>query len=483
MDPEIVSIGKGRIEDFVAADPSFMRFSFGFTQAFRQTHHTLSAHDERSLASHEQPFDLSAIPHRQVTLSSGKSVHVDDAGFNANRGARSRDDRRLLYNTYYGDYVSAEGMIATPLLHRLQKDKERAHKQGFAGSLAAKLYNENIPEAVYTQMVAQVQDGLPSLHRYYDLQRRRQKLPRAELFDLDFSFSSYQKNFSLAEMRVLALQACAPLGRQYGASFTSALTARWMDPFAREGKAQGNRTDPSAYDVHPYLLLNLRDSYPDLSLFTHEWGHAMHAVLARHAQPFDTYLAPVFLQEVASTLNEILLSHLLVTQARTREEKLFYLQARLRLIATVFYEQAMLAEFEATIHERIDRGEALSGSSLTDIFYRLLTRYYGPSVSIKPVYGARWVFYAPYLFDPFYLFQYSTSIAAAAHFASSILKGGEGERNCYLKVLASGGSDYGYSTLLEAGLDLETPDAYQAIKSLFTETLNDAQSLLQGHNA
>ncbi len=233
----------------------------------------------------------------------------------------------------------------------------------------------------------------------------------------------------------------------------------------------------ASYDVHPYLLLNLSDKYDGLTTYAHEWGHAMHTLLANASQPFEKADYPIFTAEIASTLNELLLSAHMVKQAKTKQEKLFYLGQRMEMIRGTYYRQTMFAEFELAAHDKAEAGEGLSGDKFSQIFLDLLTRYHGPKVAIAKDYGNEWAF-IPHFYTSFYVYQYATCITAANFFARLILAGGAKERDNYLSVLKAGGSDYPVEILKRAGLDMTSAAPYQAMVQTLTETLDEAEKLI-----
>ena len=285
------------------------------------------------------------------------------------------------------------------------------------------------------------------------------------------------RTFSLEEMRQLTLQAIKPLGPEYGALFAKSTASNWMDPRPRPGKQSGAYMQPGAYDVHPYLLLNLSDKYDGLTTYAHEWGHAMHTLQANAAQPFELSSYPTFIAEVASTNHELLLANMMIGQAKTKQEKLFYLGQLMENYRGTFFRQSMLAEFQLAIHDLAEKGEGLSGEKMTSTYLDLLKRYHGPNVAIDPLYAAEWA-YIQHFFYGFYVFQYATSITAANFFADRLFHGGPAERTGYLNVLRAGGSDYGYAILKQAGLDMATPTPYRTIIASFSKVLDQAEALI-----
>jgi oligoendopeptidase F len=250
-----------------------------------------------------------------------------------------------------------------------------------------------------------------------------------------------------------------------------------MDPRPRPGKASGAYMNGSVYDVHPYLLLNLSDKYDGMSTYAHEWGHAMHTLLANAAQPFETAGYPTFTAEIASTCHELLLAKYMLAHAKTKEEKLFYLGQIMENYRGTFFRQAMFAEFQLTIHDLAEKGEGLSGERFTAIYLDVLKKYHGPKMLVDPAYAIEWA-YIPHFFFGFYVFQYATSITSAVYFADKVLRGTAADLENYLSVLKAGGSDYGYDILKHAGLDMATPGPYQVLVADFASVLDQAEALI-----
>ena len=233
----------------------------------------------------------------------------------------------------------------------------------------------------------------------------------------------------------------------------------------------------AAYDVHPYLLLNLGENYSGLTTYAHEWGHAMHTLLANKYQVYEKSDYPIFTAEIASTCNEELLAAYMVAKAKTKQEKIFYLGQQLESIRGTFYRQAMFAEFELAAHDKAEAGEGLSGEKFSAIYLDLLKRYHGPKVAVSDTYASEWA-YIPHFYNSFYVYQYATCISAASYFAQSIRKGGAKERDNYLSVLKAGGSAYPYDILKRAGLDMASPAPYQAVIATFKDTLDQVEALI-----
>jgi oligoendopeptidase F len=485
--PEVLKAGPERIRGFVAADPGLAKFRFQLEDILRQGPHTLSEESEKLLAGTGTvlagPSDIrdqlasADIPRPEITLSDGRKIRLDDQGYTLARLAPERPDRKRVFDEFWASYVKFEGSLGASLAAKVKGDMFQAKARNYRNSLEWALSGSNIPEGVYRTLVAEANTGLPQLHRYFELRRRMLGLPDIGYWDIYPPLVKLDRKVSVPEMRGVALEALKPLGPEYLRVFAASTAAKWMDPLPRQGKTGGAYMNGSAYDVHPYLLLNLAEDYSGLTTYVHEWGHAMHTLLAKSAQPFETSEYATFTAEIASTGNEQLLVNHMLANATTKEEKLFYLGQQMEQFRGTFFRQAMFAEFELAIHDRAEAGEGLSGEKFTGIYRDLLTRYHGPAMEFEPSYAIEWA-YIPHFYRTFYVFQYATSISGAVFFSQQLLRGGAAERDRYLGVLKAGGSDYPVEILRRAGLDMASPAPYRALVAEFARVMDQAEALL-----
>jgi len=486
VNPELIALGPAKIDADLAADPALAKFAFALHDLKRLAPHTLDAAGEALLAGAIQPLAgpqairsqlvLSDLPWPEATLSTGK-VRLDSQGYAASRTSPIRAERKLVMDSFFGAFKDFESTLGSALSAQVQGDIFVAKARRYPNALASALSGNAIPEGVYRTLVAETNAGLPVLHRYFDIRRRLLGLPDLAYYDLYPPVTKLDARFDIGAIRANTLAAVAPLGQAYVARLAEATLKPWMSGFPRKGKAAGAYMDPGAYDVHPYLLLNLSDDYEGMTTFAHEWGHAMHSLLANQAQPYELSNYPTFIAEIASTVNEQLLAEHMYRTAKTRAEKLFYLDQVCELLRGTFYRQAMFGEFELAMHETAERGEALSGAKLTEIYLGILHRYHGDAVKIEDVYGLEWA-YPQHFYMDFYVYQYATSISAAVYFVDQILAGGPKARDNYLSVLKAGGSDYPVDILKRAGLDMTTPTPYRALVAKMARTLDAMEALL-----
>lgn len=487
--PEILSLGKAKIDGFIASNDTLKkRFDFALADTLRQAEHTLSPEGETLLAGVGSPLSgpsdireqlvASDIPWPTVTLSTGNQVRLDDQAYTLNRDAPNRADRKLVFDTFWAEYGKFQNSLGAAYAAKLKADVFHKKARKYPTSLAMSLSGNNVPEGVYRTLVAETNKGLPELHRYFELRRKLLGLPDMAYYDIYPPLVKLDQKVELADMRSNTLAATKVLGPEYVDLLGKATAGKWMDPFPRPGKKSGAYMNPgAAYDLHPYLLLNLGHNYEGMTTFAHEWGHAMHTLLANKNQVYEKSDYPLFLAEIASTCNEQLLAAYMVANAKTKQEKLYYLGMQLEGMRGTFYRQAMFAEFELAAHDKAEAGEGMSGEKFSAIYLDLLKRYHGPKVAISDTYASEWA-YIPHFYSSFYVYQYATSISAASYFARSILKGGAKERDNYLNVLKAGGSDYPTEILKRAGLDMASPAPYQAIIQTFRETLDACEKLM-----
>ncbi len=296
--PEIRRLGEAKIRGLLARDPALAPFRFGLEEIWRRAAHAPDAKIAAMLAAAAIPIggpseifqQLSSIspPPTELTLDDGHSIRVDARNLHVAARAPDPAYRERYFDAYWTAFGTVEAVFGANLHASIQGDVFEARALGYAGSLEAALDGPNIPAAVYRTALAEADAGLAVLHRYYDLRRKMLALPTFRFSDKSVPATRYDRRFTLNEMRSAMLAAVAPLGDAYVDRLENATMARWMDPYPRPGKVVRNYTDPDAYDVHPYQLVNLSDGYVDLTMFTHEWGHAMHSVLANAAQPYET---------------------------------------------------------------------------------------------------------------------------------------------------------------------------------------------------
>ncbi|NOR66233.1 MAG: oligoendopeptidase F, partial [Woeseiaceae bacterium] len=322
--------------------------------------------------------------------------------------------------------------------------------------------------------------ALPTLHRYFRLRARMLGIEQMHYYDIYPPLVSLDKDFDIETSKAITLEAMSVLGEDWVEMQKAAMDERWMHVYPQRGKRSGAYMAGFAYDVHPYLLLNHNDDYESVSTLAHEWGHAMHTLYARQEQPFETAGYATFIAEIPSTSLELILQDYMQENAETIDEKLFYLGHALEGMRGTFFRQTMFAEFELALYEAAERGEALSGDRISEIYGEILRRYHGHDegiVVIDDLYTNEWMFVQHFYFN-MYVFQYATSKTAGTALYSKIVNGGEAGVENYKNLLKAGGSNYPYLLLVEAGVDLAKPEPYQAIVAKMNAIMDEMERLL-----
>ncbi len=490
MDPELIAVGEERINSFLEDNEELADFSFSLEDTIRQGEHTLSDETEQALSYFSQSFDApsniyslianSDIPFPTITLSTGDEAMINAQGYSFWRGSENRDDRKLAFDAYWSKWAEYNSSVGMVLNSHVQMQVALAKARKFDSVLQRELFNDNLPETVYHSLVEEVNKALPTLHRYFKLRGRMLGLEQMHYYDIYPPLVSMDKVFDIETTKEITLDAMAILGQDWVDMQRAAIAERWMHVYPGQGKRSGAYMNGSAYDVHPYLLLNHNDDYDSLSTFAHEWGHAMHTLYAKQVQPFETADYSTFIAEIPSTSLELILEQYMVENAQSVDEKLFYLGQGLESLRGTFFRQTMFAEFELALYEAVERGEALSGARITEIYGDIVRRYHGHDegvVIIDDLYTNEWMF-VPHFYYNMYVFQYATSLTAGTALYAKIVEEGQSGVDNYKTLLRSGGSDYPYELLKAAGVDMATPEPYRAVVDRMNAIMDEMEALL-----
>ena len=490
VSPEILAIGKAKIDAFFKAEPGLKIYRHPVDDVLRTAAHTLDAKGEALLAS----FGLvqgtagsvyrilanSDMPWPTVKLSDGKEVRLNQSAYTKARESSNRDDRKRVFDAFFGKFKEFESTLGTTFYSSLKEDSVYAKVRKYPDSMTRALDGNNLPRAVYDALIKSTNENLPTLHRYFRLRARMLGVAEMRYYDIYPPLIAGGREYPIDEGVKMMVESVAPLGPEYVAAMKKGLAERWMDVYPRPKKLSGAHMAGDAYDVHPFLLINYTNNYESVSTIAHEWGHAMHSYFSNKAQPFATASYATFVAEIASTTNEALLLDYALKSAKTDDERLLYLGSALEGLRGTFFRQAMFGEFEQRVHAEVDKGEPLSGEAITRIYGEILRRYHGEAqgvVKIDDAYTTEWA-YIPHFYNAFYVYQYATSISAGSLFAEGILANRPGVREKYLKLISSGGSDYPYDLVKAAGVDLATAAPYDAVSKRMNRIMDEMEAIL-----
>jgi oligoendopeptidase F len=334
------------------------------------------------------------MPRPEVRLSTGETVRLTPATFARHRTTARRADREALFHGYFDAYRPFQETLGHNLFDALKAHLFRARARRYRGCLHAALDSDAVPESVYENLIAQVRDHRGTLHRYLRLRARALGLERPEYHDLHCPVApDLETRHSPSGAMDLVRRSMAPLGDDYAAALDRCFGERWVDWHPTPGKRSGAYSAGSAYDVHPYILMNFTHDYESVSTLTHEVGHALHSHFSNHTQPYPTADYSIFVAEVASTFNEALLNHRMIEDAADDATRLFLLGTYLDQMRATLFRQTMFAEFEWTIHREAEAGKALTGEQLSAIYLEILRAYHGHDDGVMEIpdrYAVEW---------------------------------------------------------------------------------------------
>ncbi len=478
--PELMTIPQDRWEEFFRMEPELNRYRHFLEDLVRRKQHILSPEEERILAlsgeiadSGENIFsmlDNADLEFPLVHDEDGREVALSHGRYLRFLESKNRAVRQEAFLALHQTYHRYRNTLAAALNAGVKSNIFYARARRYPSALTAALDDDCIKEDVYNNLIDGVHAALPLFHQYFRAKQAMLKLEEMHPYDLYVSpVADFELKISYEEAKELVKAGLKQLGGEYGALLVKAFADGWIDVYENKGKTSGAYSW-GCYDSHPYILLNFQGTGNDLFTLAHELGHALHSYLSNRTQPYINAQYPIFLAEIASTVNEVLLVRYLIDQAGSKEEKTYYLHHFLEHFRGTVFRQTMFAEFEKIIHAQVEKGEALTPDWLEEEYYRLAQAYHGPGVVLDPELKAEWS-RIPHFFYNFYVYKYATGFCAAVAFVQRFRREGTRAVEAYLELLRSGGSDYPLALLAKAGVDLSQPQPIAEAMAMFRELL------------
>jgi oligoendopeptidase F len=491
LEPEVLAMDPAVLEKTITSTPGLKPFTFYLRDVIRRKPHTLSAEQEELLArmspvaagpSTTANILLNAdLPWPTIRMADGKEVRLDASGFSLARTSPNRADREHVMQAFFGAVKGFGRTLGTTMNTSVDAALFEARARHYDSTLERMLDGPNIPVAVYKELVDGVNRHLPSFQRYLSLRKRILKVPELHYYDLYAPLvADVPLEYTLDQAQKEVLAAVAPLGNDYVSTLQRAFDNRWIDYYPSTGKRSGAYMNGSAYDVHPYLLLNYNGQYQDVSTMAHELGHAMHSWFSNHKQPYPTAGYPIFVAEVASTFNEALLIDHMLDQISDPKTRLALLGNYLENVKGTVFRQTQFAEFELRMHEMAQQGTPLTGEGLSKLYLDITRKYYGHDKGICLVddYVANEWGYVPHFYRPFYVFQYATSFTASTALSEKVLAKQPGSVEKYRTFLSAGGSEYPVDLLKDAGVDMTTSEPLDLTIQKMDRVMDEIEKLL-----
>ena len=457
----------------------------------RRKPHTLSPAEERLMSMVSEPLtSLQKIfgVLKNVDLAARLPSIVDDEGTERKLShalfvklleSRDRTVRKKAFSAYYAEYGANRHTIAATLDGMVKAHVFESQARGFGSALEAALFNDNVDVAVYDALISTVQAALPAFYRYVSLRKRLLRLDRLHLYDMYVpTVPQIDLRYSYDEAVDLVGESMKPLGTGYVRTMRQGLARGWVDRYENPGKRSGAYSS-GCYDSMPFILLNYTGTLDAVFTLAHEVGHSMHSLYSNQRQPYHLADYRILVGEVASTTNESLLHHHLLSTIEDRATRAYLVGAYLDNYRATLFRQTMFAEFERTIHSQVEEGQALTADFLDSIYYDLVKRYFGSDVAFDEedeMIAWEWSRIDHFFYD-FYVYKYATGMASAIAMASMILSA-DGGRDRYLAFLGSGSSKYPLDLLRDAGVDLTTPQPVEAALTEFQCLVDEMEHLM-----
>jgi oligoendopeptidase F len=450
--------------------------------------HTLAQSQERLLAMQSEMAQTASKTFRQLndadlkfgTLEDeeGNCVELTNASFAALLQSPKREVRRQAFEQYYTQFTAHENTLAATLAGSVHTDVYYARARNYPSALESSLFADNVPVAVYDNLIAAVRNHLPAVHAYFDMRRRKMKLDDIHHYDTYVPILAESKTHRSWDQAVaIVMDSLRPLGQEYCRVLEGGLKGRWSDRYPNAGKQSG-AFSCGTFDADPYILMNYKtDVLNDVFTLTHEAGHSMHSYYSARSQPFQYYNYTIFVAEVASTFNEQLLARTLIEKASSRQEKASIINHEIDSIRATIGRQTMFAEFEKKIHAMAEAGEPLTVESIKSTYGGLLRDYFGPEFVIDPQLQLE-CFRIPHFYRAFYVYKYATGLSAAIALSQRVLEGGPRELEQYLGFLKAGCSKDPLDLLRDAGVDMTRPEPVETALERFSALVEQLDELI-----
>ena len=485
--PEIVAISDETLDKFYAEKPELEKYRRYLTKARLNKPHILSPEEENLMASVSEvsqaagnifrTFADADMKFPKVTDKDGKEHNLTNGSYISLVQSEDRVLRENAFKGLYSVYGGFRNTLASMLNAQVRKDIFYSKARKYENSLESALQPVEVPTAVYHNLIEAVHQNMDKLHRYMSLRKKTMGLDELHMYDIYTSMLPDAENeISFEQARDEVLEATKILGEEYHEVLKSSFEQRWMDVYENEGKRSGAYSIGAP--VHPYVLLNHKNTLNSEFTLAHEMGHAMHSYLSHKYQPgiYSSYV--LFVAEVASTCNEALLMQYLLKRTTDKKQRAVLINYFLEQFRTTLYRQTMFAEFELEISRVAETGEPLTADRMEQIYYDLNKTYYGDDVVVDKEIAIEWA-RIPHFYRHFYVYQYATGFSAAMALSKRILEGGEEAVKDYLKFLSGGCSTDPVSLLKIAGVDMSTPKPVNDALSLFGDLIDELTELLK----
>lgn len=486
-EPELLSLPDGAIEEFYAKKPELERYRNHINEILRMKEHMLTPEMEKLLASAGEVtgacanafsmFNNADLVFPEIEDENGEKVRLTHGRYVPFLESKDRAVRERAFKAMYDTFASYKNTLAAIYSGNVKSHLFQARARKYDSCLEAATFGNNVPKEVYMNLIQAIHENFDKMHRYVRLRKKMLGVDELHMYDLYTPLvSECDAKYDFETAKSIVYEALAPLGEDYRAVIKEGFENRWIDVYENEGKRSGAYSAGVA-GCHPFVLLNHADTLDSMFTLAHEMGHAMHSYLSQKNQPYIDSDYVIFVAEVASTCNEVLLVKYLLNKTTDKAQRAYLINHFLESFRGTVYRQTMFAEFELKTHEMAERGESLTPDALCNLYYDLNKQYFGEDIVVDRDIAMEWA-RIPHFYYNFYVYQYATGFSAAVALATRILNEGETAVADYKKFLSGGCSKSPIELLRIAGVDMASPAPVNSGLKLFEELISEMEALV-----
>lgn len=492
LKPELLAGTYEQVEKFIEGEPALKEFERSLQLVYRLKGHTLTEAEESLLSKvsnllnsgNTSAYALrnSDLTYGDIQDEAGNIIELTSSNYSKLVSSKDRNIRKQAFEQYHAAYQSLRNTFASLYHTEVQKHVMLAELYHYQSAREMALYQNEIDEKIYDQLLEGVHESLPLLFDYYHLKKEVLGLEELHLYDIYAPLVPEKDvpTYTFEEAKQLVIDALGILGNDYQNLVRQAFEERWIDRYSNKGKRSGAYSW-GGYESKSYILTNFEGTYHDVSTLAHEIGHSIHSYYSKKHNPFQNYHYKIFVAEVASTTNELLFNDYMLKHSQNKNEKLLILNQQMELFKSTIYRQAMFAEAEQLFHQKVAAGDTLTADWLEATYYHLNKTYFGPDVVVDKTIQSEWS-RIPHFYMNFYVYQYATGLSAASKIVSNLLTHKQGALESYLKFLTLGGSLPPVEELKVAGVDMNQKKTIMEALQLFQKTMDQFRLLMQERN-
>lgn len=485
---EMLSVDYDLVLAYIKEDDRLKEFAFDLEKMFRYKSHTLSEAEEAIITEATNAFGTGSdafnyIDNADINLGKikdeeGNLVELTNSNYIKYMTSSNRNVRIAAFESMYNYFKGLKNTISACLKGNIKENFFLSKVKKYSSPLEASMYSDNIDISVYKNLIDTIHDNMNLMYDYMDLRKKVLGLDEMHMYDIYVDLVKIDNDdIPFEKGKEIVFNALKPLGDKYINDLKKAFDERWIDKYPNKGKRSGAYSWGS-YDTYPYVLLNYNNTPDSVTTMAHELGHSMHSYYSDKNQNYFNSQYPIFLAEIASTVNEVLLNDYMYKNAKNKDEKIFYIVEMIDKIRSTIYRQTMFAEFEMIMHDKEADGIPLTEEEFSNTYYSLNKLYYGDNVVSDDLIRYEWA-RIPHFYTSFYVYKYATGLAAALAIATDILNGKDKARDAYLEFLSSGCSDYPLNILKKVGVDMTTKEPIEKALNFFKDKVEELKELVE----